>query len=518
MMVGLQILASAIVALVLLCPAEAAVFNIAAGDVTALINAINTANGNNEDDTINLAAGTYTLTAVDNDTDGAGNGLPLITSTITMRGAGANRTVLARAASAPEFRIIDVHAPGVLMLDGLTLSGGGGVFFFAGIFNAGTLTLLNSGVSNTSGAIANAGTLTLLNSSVSRNDAGSFGQSVAGIENGGTATLLNSSVSDNFGRFAGAISNGGRMTLTNTTVSGNAAPSDGTGAIQNDGGTVTLVNSTVSDNHASQGRAGILSEGGGTVEMTHTIVVGNTIRGFSPEEVPDDCFNGLGFSFTSPGQFISRGHNLVGVGTGCPSDGPGDLTVDPADVFTMVLGPLQNNGGPTPTHALLPGSPAIDAGNATCTDASGNPLTTDQRGKPRPVDGNGDGISACDIGAFELFPTVNGLVALARELETSFNSNPVPGGPVGTFTVTAVFTNTGATPLRFLFFGVSQLSGGNLLLDADGGPGGVGATLTPKITGDTLAPGAEVTATFVIGLQQRTRFNFFVNVFAEPLH
>src|SRR5262249_31099524 len=150
---------------------------------------------------------------------------------------------------------------------------------------------------------------------------------------------------------------------------------------------------------------------------------------------------------------ISRGHNLVGAGAGCPSDGPGDLTVDPAKVFTTVLGPLQNNGGQTETHALLPGSPAIDAGDAVCTDANGAPLTTDQRGKPRPVDGNGDGTRACDIGAFEFFPTVNNLVTLAPGLQTSFNATPVPCGPAGTFTITATFTNASTTPLHALFFG-----------------------------------------------------------------
>jgi hypothetical protein len=133
------------------------------------------------------------------------------------------------------------------------------------------------------------------------------------------------------------------------------------------------------------------------------------------------------------------------------------------------------------------------------------------------VDGNGDGTSACDIGAFEFFPMVNGLVALARDLDTSFDPNPVPGGPAGTFTITASFTNTSGTPLHFLFFGVSQLTGGNLLLNADGGPAGIGATVTPKVEGDVQAQGEEVTEKFVIGLQVREPFTFFVNVFAEPL-
>ena len=91
----------------------------------------------------------------------------------------------------------------------------------------------------------------------------------------------------------------------------------------------------------------------------------------------------------------------------------GDQTVDPADVFTMVLGPLQNKGGPTSTHALLAGSPAIDTGNPSgCTDDTGVTLTTDQRGVVRPQR------AACDIGAFELVTT--SIVLLAdRDMEIS---------------------------------------------------------------------------------------------------
>jgi hypothetical protein len=99
-----------------------------------------------------------------------------------------------------------------------------------------------------------------------------------------------------------------------------------------------------------------------------------------------DCQNA-----TAQPWLISRGDNLVGTDTGCPSDASrGDLTVAPAAVFTEVLGPLQDNGGPTWTHALLPGSPAIDRGEA------GQCPATDQRGVSRPQG------AGCDLGAFEL--------------------------------------------------------------------------------------------------------------------
>lgn len=79
----------------------------------------------------------------------------------------------------------------------------------------------------------------------------------------------------------------------------------------------------------------------------------------------------------------------MGAGTGCPASGSGDQSIDPAVVFTSVLGPLQDNGGPAATRALLPGSPAIDAASA-CP-----PPAQDQRSITRPQG------AACNIGAYE---------------------------------------------------------------------------------------------------------------------
>jgi hypothetical protein len=152
-----------------------------------------------------------------------------------------------------------------------------------------------------------------------------------------------------------------------------------------------------------------------------------------------------------------------------------------------------------------------------CADATGTPLATDQRGKPRVVDGDGDGTAACDIGAFEFFPVVNDFVTLDPTLETALDPTPTPEAPAGTFTITATFTNTSATPLRFPFFPVTELSGSNLLRNADEGTQGVGATLTPEVGDRVLAPGETITVAFQIGLQVRERFTFFVDLFGEPL-
>jgi len=133
------------------------------------------------------------------------------------------------------------------------------------------------------------------------------------------------------------------------------------------------------------------------------------------------------------------------------------------------------------------------------------------------VDGDADGTAACDIGAFEFFPIVNAFVTLDADPETAFDLTPVPGGPAGTFTITATFTNTSTTPLRVPFFTVTELSGDNRLLNADEGTQGVGATRTPEVGDRVFAPGETVTVDFVIGLQARERFTFFVNLFGEPV-
>jgi Concanavalin A-like lectin/glucanases superfamily len=111
---------------------------------------------------------------------------------------------------------------------------------------------------------------------------------------------------------------------------------------------------------------------------------------------------------------------------------------------------------------------------------------------------------------------VNDRVTLAPDVNTAFDPTPMPEAPAGTFTITATFTNTSDTSLRFPFFTVTELSGGNLLLNGDEGAQGIGAMLTPDIGDDIFAPGASITVDFVIGLQGRERFTFFVDLLAYP--
>ena len=183
-------------------------------------------------------------------------------------------------------------------------------------------------------------------------------------------------------------------TIDNTTVSGNAG-FEGGGAAFGDGNHVQISNSTIVDNSAQRG-GGISAETGvPLVELENSILARNSASLEGP-----DCFMEL-----AQAPISSAGHNILGDVSDCDFAATlGDQVGMAPSPIDPLLGPLADNGGPTSTHALLLGSPAIDAVPvADCTyDDDGNPdtpevpLPTDQRGVSRP-----QGV-ACDVGAFEL--------------------------------------------------------------------------------------------------------------------
>src|SRR5882724_763497 len=184
---SVPVVTALVFALALARPIQAVVLTCPSGDVACLIQAINTANENGQENTIELEAGIYSLTAINNMTDGP-NGLPSITSTLTITGAeleGVVRaaenelpplpigitTVIERNAlgSPPPFRLFHVAAGGVLTLEVLTLRGGDGSLG-GGLLNLGTLTIRDSTLvgnrAQVAGALFNNGTFTMTNSTL----------------------------------------------------------------------------------------------------------------------------------------------------------------------------------------------------------------------------------------------------------------------------------------------------------------------------------------------------------------
>ena len=263
-----------------------------------------------------------------------------------------------------------------------------------GLWNEGRAVLVLTRVERNvaadfAGGILNDGRMTLTDSTVEANEGDVGG---GGIENGGTLAVSRSTISRNISAdHAAGIDNRGTMTLVNSTVSGNLNFDD-IGGIENVG-TLGIYSSTITANRTSAVVGGLYP--GGTVTIANSIIAGN-----EGPEGPNDPQADCGIVSNPLG---SRGYNIFGQGTGCEA-GPLDTVMEPASVASF-LGPLDDNGGPTQTHALLEvaGNPAIDGGHPVlCTGARGEPLVVDQRGslKPAPLGGR------CDVGAFELQPTI----------------------------------------------------------------------------------------------------------------
>ena len=273
-----------------------------------------------------------------------------------------------------------------------------------------------------------------------------------------------------------------------------------------------MTNSTISSNTTSDTTAAGWRTFGGTVTLVRTLVTGNTAP-TGPE-----IFNNV-----TGGTVLADNHNLFGVNGTAGVEGftPGATDiVPPAGVqLADILEPtLAFNGGFTQTHALVPGSPAIDAGGPACLDATGDPLLTDQRDKPRVVDGNGDGRPGVTSGPSRTFPLINEVVMLDQHWKRPLIPRRSRTVRRGTFTITATFTNTSDTPLRFPFFTVTELSGDNLLLNADEGAMGVGATVPLVVEGEVSgARRRRWRSSLSLASTREAPFRFFVDLFAEPL-
>lgn len=325
--------------------------------------------------------------------------------------------------------------------------------------------MLQNGRSFSGGSgLTNFGAVTINDSSITRNSSITDG---GGILNLGSLIINNSSITNNQGGSGGGIANGSSgfaflatTILNNSTISGNSASSRGGGIGNSSTGTLVLNNTTVFGNQDEffPGGGGIYN-GGGSVTVQNSIIAGNT----KINDGSSDC----------DGTIISLGYNLIGSTSGCAfSPTTGDQTdLDPN------LGQLIGPSASPVYNPLLPGSPAIDAGNPSgCTDQDGNALLADQRGVAR--------VGVCDIGAYEFTnpgPATNISVAggdpqsaattfafpeLLRVAALDEQGSPVSGvnidfvapaaGPSGTFTdtgtnITSAVTDQGGVATASVF-------------------------------------------------------------------
>jgi predicted outer membrane repeat protein len=374
--------------------------------------------------------GTITLTS----------GALVVAKNVTISGPGADHL------SIVGIQFQSVFSVGAATISGLTIRDGA-----VGISNGGMVTVMNCVISgNSRGGIENVSSLTVVNSNVSDNFTGISnitgelgvvtatilsttvsGNSAGGIVAtphffGGRAfiTIIDCTISGNFGTTEGGgiFATNTSLTVANSTISGNSTGSSGGGISISGSGLVpgsSIVNSTISGNSAGTSGGGIYgsatvenstisgnsagTSGGAiysnsSVDVTLSTITGNSapsgggIYNVGSVEVSNTILN-AGASgeniFNDAGTVTSLGYNLSSDDGGGYLIGPGDqINTDP------LLGPLQNNGGPTFTHALLPGSAAIDAGDPNFTP----PPFNDQRGCPRVINGR------IDIGSFERQP------------------------------------------------------------------------------------------------------------------
>ena len=299
------------------------------------------------------------------------NNLSIISSVISGNQAGRNGGGVSSLYTT-------VSITGSTIIGNQAAGDGGGIKTFRGL-----ATITNSNISG--------------NSALGTNGAGSGG----GIHNtadgfGGGLSVIGSTISGNSaaGGGGGIFDNAGQAgpmmtTISNTTISGNTAAGNG-GGLRHPSGVAVIRHSTITDNTATiASGSGISINGSDTnsVEIYSSLIAGNV----------NSDLDAVALGATS---FQSDGYNLVGSGNAVGQFvQPGDQTgVTEPDARS-----LADNGGLTFTHAVLPGSPAIDMGDPAAIAGVGGVPLSDQRGDPfsRVADGNGDLVSRIDIGAYE---------------------------------------------------------------------------------------------------------------------
>ncbi|HUG74445.1 MAG TPA: choice-of-anchor Q domain-containing protein, partial [Acidimicrobiia bacterium] len=420
-------------------------------------------------DVINVPAGTYTLSLGGFGDDAGGAGDLDIIGSLDIVGAGAGTTIIDGNGID---RVFHIMVNGPVSMSGLTITGGGhavgnpgaGIYVEFGQLTGTSIVVTENDAGSsilTSGGggvlVGPTAALTLMSSVVSNNSAGrgagvfADGNSVSSpdvelitttlsgntavSESGSTTgggiwmqladvTLDRSTVTGNTATNGGGIFNQplatGELTVLNSTISGNTATGGGggiemAGTETFGGGNAVVRFSTITDNTAPEGRGAGIDAAFATVELFASIVANNT---------------GVECMVFAGGTFDSLGSNIDSDST-CGLD----QTTDQPNTDPM-LAALASNGGPTLTHALMEGSPAIDA----VVEATPACPATDQRAVARPQDGDGDGTSACDTGAFEAAAAV----AEPTEEPTAAPTATPTAAPTATPTAAPTATPTAA--------------------------------------------------------------------------
>jgi len=404
-------------------------------------------------DTIEVAAGTYHEHDIE------------VYKQLTINGTGASTIVDADASGRAFYNGSTVLISNMRLQNGQTTSGPNFAGSGGAVFNAGTLTLQNvdmvdNHAATGGGAVFNLNTITLNQVEIFSNTAASAGGGVYGINNS-VITITESTIAHNLSEGGSSGGGGvhnfgislliedsaiyhnqanyfggglyiflsGQAVLNRVTLFGNQG-NDAAGLYIGQG-MVTATNVTISNNTASNNYGGIYLTGAATslflqnstiAQNNRTNTVGTGFNGIATGNnataflVNSILANNQNKNCSNSTSLTSLGYNLSS-DFSCGLSQTGDLQgTDP------LLGPLAENGGWDQTHSLLPGSPAIDAGDdAQCP-------ATDARGINRPFDGDGDGNAVCDIGAVE------------TRYQLSIADSSVTEGDSGS--VTAVFTVT----------------------------------------------------------------------------
>jgi len=412
-------------------------------------------------DTVTFAPNVTTVTLT--------SGELMIDKNLTITGPGATRLTVQVDGSVITARVfhissstVTVSISGITISKGNTFSGGGG------ILSAGVLTLTGCTISDNfggdiggGGVLNDNGTMTITGCTISNNiQGGGMGGGGGVLNENGTMTITDCTISNNSASqpgFAGGPltaegggilnDSGGSLIITNSTISGNTCSASGVeptfqiaalaygGGVDNNG-SITITNCTISGNSAvavgftseDTGYGGGISNSGDLQITSSTIAhnsasgddfgVGGGINGdgFEPTRTDSSIIalntasTGGPDYFSGSGVLLSTGYNIIGNNADAVINSqPTDQIGTPTAPIDPLLGPLADNGGPTLTHALQPGSPAINRG-----DPAAPPQ--DQRGYSR--------LGVPDVGAFEfdgIPPTVLGNISTRAFVQTGDN-------------------------------------------------------------------------------------------------